>query len=37
MSTGEMFALAPREPHGMRTGDDSMVVAAVITPRPGGR
>lgn len=37
VSTGEMFALPPREPHGMRTGDDSMVVAAVITPRPGGR
>jgi quercetin dioxygenase-like cupin family protein len=36
-SAGEMFAFAPREPHGMRTGDHPMVVAAVITPRPGGR
>ena len=35
--TGEVFAFAPREPHGMRTGDQQMVVAAVITPRPGGR
>lgn len=34
---GEVFAFSPREPHGMRTGDQQMVVAAVITPRPGGR
>jgi quercetin dioxygenase-like cupin family protein len=34
---GEMFVFVPREPHGMRTGDHQMVVAAVITPRPGSR
>lgn len=36
-SAGEVFAFSPREPHGMRTGDEAMVVAAVITPRPGAR
>jgi quercetin dioxygenase-like cupin family protein len=33
---GEVLAIAPREPHGMRTERDELVVAALIAPRPGG-
>ena len=34
---GEFLAIAPREPHGMRAAEGELVIAAVITPRPGSR
>ncbi len=34
---GDLLALAPREQHGMRAADDELVIAALITPRPGSR
>ena len=34
---GELLAIAPREPHGMRADREELVIAALITPRPGGR
>ena len=32
---GEIVAYDANEPHGMRAGDEQLVVAAVIAPRPG--
>jgi len=37
VDAGEILALAPREPHGMRAGEEQLVIAAFITPRPGSR
>jgi hypothetical protein len=37
VDAGEIIALAPREPHGMRAGGEQLVIAAFITPRPGSR
>lgn len=37
VDAGEILALAPREPHGMRAGGEELVIAAFITPRPGNR
>ena len=37
VDAGEVLALAPREPHGMRAGGEQLVIAAFITPRPGSR
>lgn len=37
VDAGEIIALAPREPHGMRAGGEQLVIAAFITPRPGTR
>ena len=37
VDAGEILALAPREPHGMRAGEEHLVIAAFITPRPGSR
>jgi quercetin dioxygenase-like cupin family protein len=37
VGAGEVFAIAPREPHGMRAGACEMLLAAFITPRPGSR
>jgi quercetin dioxygenase-like cupin family protein len=37
VGTGEIVAIAPREPHGMRAGGEQLVIAAFITPRPGNR
>lgn len=34
--TGEVVAIAPREPHGMRAEAEELVIAALIAPRPGG-
>ena len=32
---GMIAAIDPREPHGMRSGAEELVLAAVIAPRPG--
>ncbi len=32
---GDIVAYEAREPHGMRAGDEQLVIAAVIAPRPG--
>ena len=32
---GEIVTYDAREPHGMRAGDEQLVIAAVIAPRPG--
>jgi hypothetical protein len=37
VDAGEILALAPREPHRMRAGEEHLVIAAFITPRPGSR
>ena len=37
VDAGEILALAPREPHGMRAAGEQLVIAAFITPRPGSR
>ena len=37
VDAGEIIAIAPREPHGMRAGGEQLVIAAFITPRPGSR
>ena len=37
VGAGEIVAIAPREPHGMRAGTEQLVIAAFITPRPGSR
>jgi quercetin dioxygenase-like cupin family protein len=34
---GDVVAYDVAEPHGMRAGDEQLVLAAVITPRPGTR
>ena len=34
---GAIAAFAPHEPHGMRAGEERLVIAALITPRPGSR
>ncbi len=34
---GAIVAFAPSEPHGMRAGTEQLVIAALITPRPGAR
>ena len=33
---GDVLAIAPREPHGMRADAEELVIAALIAPRPGG-
>lgn len=37
VGSGEVLAIAPREPHGMRADGNELVLAAFITPRPGNR
>lgn len=37
VKAGDIVSIAPREPHGMRAENDEMVIAALITPRPGER
>jgi quercetin dioxygenase-like cupin family protein len=37
VKAGEIVAYAPHEPHGMRAGDEQLVIAAVIAPRPRAR
>ncbi len=37
VTTGDLVVYEPGEPHGMRAGDDTLVLLAVITPRPGAR
>lgn len=37
VDAGEIIAIKPREPHGMRAGGEQLVIAAFITPRPGSR
>lgn len=37
VGAGEIVAIAPREPHGMRAEGQELVLAAFITPRPGSR
>lgn len=34
---GDMITFGPREPHGMRADQDELVLAALLTPRPGSR
>lgn len=34
VSSGDIVAYDPREPHGMRAGAEQLVIAAVIAPRP---
>lgn len=34
---GDIITYAANEPHGMRARDDSLIIAAVIAPRPGTR
>ena len=34
---GDIVAYAEHEPHGMRAGDEQLVIAAVIAPRPAAR
>lgn len=34
---GDIVTYAPREVHGFRAGDERLVVAAVIAPRPGAQ
>ena len=37
VGSGEILAIAPREPHAMRAGGEELILAAFITPRPGSR
>jgi quercetin dioxygenase-like cupin family protein len=37
VSPGAILAFAPGEPHGMRADAERLVIAALITPRPGSR
>lgn len=37
VGAGDVVAYAPSEPHGMRAGGETLVIAAVIAPRPGSR
>lgn len=37
IAPGMVAAIEPHEPHGMRAGDETLVLAAIITPRPGSR
>lgn len=37
VGAGEVLAIAPREPHGMRAEGQELILAAFITPRPGSR
>ena len=37
VATGQILAIAPDEPHAMRAAGEELVIAALITPRPGGR
>lgn len=32
---GDVVAYEPSEPHGMRSGGEQLVIAAIIAPRPG--
>ncbi|HVX42015.1 MAG TPA: cupin domain-containing protein [Gemmatimonadaceae bacterium] len=34
---GDLVAYDPGESHGMRAGDEQLVIAAIIAPRPGTR
>jgi quercetin dioxygenase-like cupin family protein len=34
---GEIVAYDAQEPHGMRAGNEQLIIAAVIAPRPGAR
>lgn len=36
VKAGDVLAIAPREPHGMRAAGGELVIAALIAPRPGG-
>lgn len=36
VNAGDVLAIAPREPHGMRADGEELVIAALIAPRPGG-
>jgi quercetin dioxygenase-like cupin family protein len=36
-AAGDLVLYAPYERHGMRAGDDTLVLLATITPRPGSR
>jgi quercetin dioxygenase-like cupin family protein len=36
VKAGDVLAIAPREPHGMRAEREELVIAALIAPRPGG-
>lgn len=36
-AAGDVVVYAPNELHGMRAGDDVLVLLATITPRPGAR
>ena len=35
-AAGDLIVYEPQEPHGFRAIDETLVVTAVITPRPGG-
>jgi quercetin dioxygenase-like cupin family protein len=37
VEAGEVVVYEPNEIHGMRAGDDTFVLLAIITPRPGER
>ncbi|HYC50710.1 MAG TPA: cupin domain-containing protein [Gemmatimonadaceae bacterium] len=37
VSAGDLVTYAPKEPHGMRATTTQLVIAAVISPRPGDR
>jgi len=37
VKVGDLATFAPGEPHGMRAEADTLVLLAVITPRPGAR
>ncbi len=34
---GDIIAYDPQEPHGMRADGEQLVIAAIISPRPGSR
>ena len=34
---GDIVTYAPRELHGFRAGDEQLIIAAIIAPRPGTR
>lgn len=37
-ASGDVISFTPEEPHGMRAlGDDTLLLLAIITPRPGAR
>ena len=34
---GDIITYVPQELHGLRAGDEQLIIAAIITPRPGTR